>query len=200
MEEKSVNSDFNNKDKSILPENFFEKFQNRLSDSIDGFEIPEYLDESALDFLIKAERPQLPAGYFEQSKSAIINRIHNEKVIAFKPKRLLFATASIAAILIIGLLVVPFLGNNNVDPGGGEVTIPIAEETNTEEDEMDEYLAFIDESTLYDFYLEEESEEEVEEDFVEGEYGHEDEEDTEEEEDAILDYVGGDFEDIYFDL
>ena len=85
MEEKSANSDFNNKDKSILPENFFEKFQNRLSDSIDGFEIPEYLDESALDFLIKAERPQLPAGYFEQSKSAIINRIHNEKVIAFKP-------------------------------------------------------------------------------------------------------------------
>ena len=192
MDENSRNNDFESK--KDLPNDFFEKFQNKLADSLDGFEIPEYLDESALDFLVKTKKPEVPMGYFEKSKRSILEQVEEEKVVQFRPRRLLFVASSIAAILIIGLLVFPFLNNNQVEPNNEVV---IAEETTvTEEDEMDEYLAFIDESTLYDFYLEEtDSEDEAEE----VEIVEEDPEITEEE-DAILDYIGEDFEDIYFDL
>lgn len=199
MEEESLNNELNKRSKPSVPKDFFEDFQNKLANSIDGYEPNDLLDESALDFLVKTKKPNVPQGYFETSKESTLNRVKGGEIITLKPRKFSYFVYAVAAVLILGLMVIPFFNRDQTDENILADTVIEKDSASIEEEleieEMNDYLAYIDESTLFDYYIEES--ETMDEETTSSEYTVEE---LSEEDEAILDYLGEDFEDIYFDL
>jgi len=133
--------DWNKRAKPSVPNDFFNSFSDKLMSKIEA--------DSFLESLPKNEKPTIPDGFFENFGDNLIKDIKpvkKSKVITLK--RIMAFTAAAAAILLI------FTINFNKEAEQiAEVVIENTEDT-TSEEHFDEYLAYLDESSIVDFIVE----------------------------------------------
>ena len=138
-EEKDILNNLKRTDKQSVPEGFFDSFSDNLMSKIN--------DDSFLELLPKNEKPEVPNGFFdsfsdEVIKSLDVTPVKKTKIISL---RVIMAVASVAAVFAF----VVFTTKQNTNP----VVVETVFEELTDDD-FDEYLAYLDETTIVDFIIE----------------------------------------------
>lgn len=146
-EEKDILSNLKKTDQPSVPNGFFESFSDQLMSKIET--------DSLLESLPKTNKPAVPEGYFETFSDKLMEKlpataapVKKTKII---PLRIMLAVASVAAVLTFVVLTT----KQNEQPILAET------ETSTEividelaDEDYDDYLAYIDESTIVDYIVE----------------------------------------------
>lgn len=139
--EKEILNNLKRTERPSVPEGFFGSFSDKLMTKIDN--------DSFLETLPKHNKPKVPKDFFESFSDKLIKEIESKNKVVKKTKiismRLMFAAASVAAIFAFFVLTTK------------QNTQPILVETVNEElldEDFDDYLAYLDESTIIDFIIE----------------------------------------------
>ncbi|MFT5820231.1 MAG: hypothetical protein ACI8ZM_001470 [Crocinitomix sp.] len=172
-------------EKPAVPENFFAN----LTASIG---IGEEEEAGPFDQLRKRVRPTLPANYFDQSTDRIMAAVKadvkNDKKGRVINMRLVTIVCAVAAALLIIFTVINFSGEGDED-NRAAIDKPDENDSNQEllEDEnYDDYLAYLDEDEIIDYIIEYDIEIEDTADMVDF--------------DDYSEFSEEDIEDYYFDL
>lgn len=137
-EDKNILNNLKRTKKSSVPNGFFDSFADDLFSEIEG----EYLLES----LPKNTKPKVPQGFFDDFSTEITAKVQPKKQTKIIQIKMFISVASVAAVLAIMVLTNPTKNTTQIADG------PI--ENPTEDDNFDEYLAYLDESTLVDYIIE----------------------------------------------
>lgn len=162
--------DFNQDQKTAVPEGFFQNFQNDLMDEIESLSALKSLGVK------KRKSPEVPDGFFNGFAESISYKINE------RPKKgniLKITFWSTAAAVAAGLVLLFTLNTNEPET---IISSEVNEDLNAEE-EFETYAAYVDEESIIDYI--------VENDVDLGE---------EQTDDDTYDYVNSDIEDIYLDL
>tara|TARA_B100000809_G_C14792458_1_gene407157 strand:+ start:48 stop:566 length:519 start_codon:yes stop_codon:yes gene_type:complete len=140
-EDKDILNNLKRTEKPSVPNGFFDSFSDQLMTNIN--------DSTFLESLQKENKPEVPNGFFESFSNNLIKEIESEikpvKKAKIIPLRIMLAVTSVAAVITFVVLVT----NQNKQP--------IIVETVTEEfadEDYDAYLAYLDESSIVDFIIE----------------------------------------------
>lgn len=200
MEEEKENIGFIKTKKPLIPEGFFNKFHQDLMDEIEADmalsflkknkkpSLPrDYFSTSKIDLDLakeipfkKHERPEVPNNFFETFEATIATTISEKN----EPKKnnifrltLWSIGSAAAAAIILGFIF--FNGQNTTESN----FVDNVKDTVLEEN-IDSYMAYLDESTIIDYYIDNDIE-------LNNEI---------ENEDAIIDIVSDDIEEWYLDM
>ena len=139
-EEKDILNNLPRTEKPSVPNGFFDSFSDKLMAKIE--------EESFLEKLPKQNKPVVPEGFFETFSDKLMKDIEPEikavKKTRIIPLRIMFAAASVAAVLTFVVLTTK---QNDQSIIAETVVEELAEE------DYDEYLAYLDESSMVDFIV-----------------------------------------------
>jgi hypothetical protein len=147
-EEKDILNNLKRTDKQSVPEGFFDSFSDNLMSKLEN--------NSFLENLQKNKKPEIPTGFFDSFANDILMKVEETPIKKTKiiSIRLILAGASIAAMFTLFI----FNTNYKSDPIIARI---VTEEIMVDEmvdemevEDLDDYLAYIDESTIIDFIVE----------------------------------------------
>lgn len=146
MEEKyNILDNLKKSAKPEIPEGFFDNFHSKMSGLIEG-------ETSDIQFQ-KSSKPEVPKDFFANFSADLMNKIETEETTTQIPERvwpmkLIGFVSAVAACALIFFMIQP---DNEVEIA--EVTV---ESEQVEEEQVESYLAFLDEDEIVDFLLENE--------------------------------------------
>ena len=129
-------------EKPTVPEGFFDTLLPDVTTDEAAFSVAD---------LKKSPLPSLPANYFEEFSDQLMETIHPEekKKGRIIPMRLISAVVAVAAVFTLIFTVVDF---GNEPQEDSHSVAPLAEVE--EEEQYDDYLAYLDEAEIIDFIVE----------------------------------------------
>jgi hypothetical protein len=136
-EDKDILNNLKRTETPSVPNGFFDSFSDQLMTKIEG--------STFLENLPKENKPEVPDGFFESFSDNLIKAIKPVKKTKIISLRNILAVASVAAVLTF----VVFTTNQNQQV----IIVETVVEELADED-YDMYLAYLDESTIVDFIVE----------------------------------------------
>ena len=140
-ENKDILNQLNKADKPTVPSGFFDTFSDDLMSKINK-------DDSFLEDLPKTNKPQVPQGFFDDFSESITQHIEEKPKTKIISLKIVLTVASIAAVFALVLLTIK---PNQEQPILAEVEMDVQTEKS---DELDNYLAYLDESSIVDYIVE----------------------------------------------
>jgi len=137
-EDKNILNNLNRTEKPAVANRFFDSFSDGL--------IKKLEEETLLTSLSKNTKPEAPNDFFDKFADEIIAKIQSKNKFKIIPLRIFIAVASVAAVFAILIL-------TNRD-GQNQTNAIVNNSIVNSADENDDYLAYIDESILVDFIVE----------------------------------------------
>lgn len=140
-EEKDILNNLKRTEKPSVPAGFFDSFSDKLMSKIE--------EDSFLEILPRQNKPTVPEDFFESFSDKLIKEIKPEIKVTKKskiiPLRIFLAVASVAAVFTFIVL--------TTKQNEEQILVETVVEELADED-YDDYLAYLDESTIVDFIVE----------------------------------------------
>lgn len=182
--EKDILSQLTKSEKPEVSKEYFKKFEEKIMAEIGKVDVTSE-SNNLLDNLPRSPRAEVPEEFFRDFPEKMVDIATNSdknggRIIAM---RFLASIAGAAAVILFCFWIFNKTENDTTELAETEAETT---EYNYTDEDYDAYLSYVDEGEIIDF-------------IVENEISIEDKE-TVSENDQILDYVGDDIEDLYYEL